>query len=1826
MMAGIVWVTVGLLFPLCLSAHDEETIQSIQIINETGYVIDSDGDNETEPYNRDAILAQANVLFTTQGDALSTYSYRIDFRLIDSDGVPVPIKGNNGQDGLVYSAFEPGVILPISILNLKLKSTTRNYQATLKPAVKLDPYVEYRVEATLFQFQRLIIDVPNFIPNQELQKSTKALQPAAELPDPIDILPVGNYVATGDALMGAPKTYYHFRNLLSADAPVNVIAELNQGSYSQTYRAQSVAGKDAFRVEADYTLRRYDAFSVFPFSTDVTVLIRCELRETGTNALIPLEAPIKELVKSVSSHGIAFIGNPIPPTKSDFLDELELRPTETIDSINNTYHVVLTIEHVDLVGKLPAIGNSLTLADQRFLDFNGVLTFGAIQTEFTSIANQPVAGALVPNGIASQLAVNNNSGFIVGHPDYKYGNGTPLNVVLHPDGVAEYTGAGNVSVIQPIPDVGVTANVRFNRSNMFLNTDGLFGDLRVILPTGLGFRSDTFSRILKGTMSWMGQPLKQDLAPLELVLEKQAPAGTHFYMCEESKPFWIESDKMRWIVEDGKFHFDPTPAAPVYVRGRELDHLENVPLESPKMKMKRSNLQYFRYLDQVVSHPVEVEANDDGASEIYVDITFKPGQFATHFPYDSKVEWNMGGLMSVKADQVDSALSGLDGVVSVGIDYARDCSQPDCGPGQGLETFDLEPVDARLVFSKDGGLVAQGSILVQKDLTWGWINEPNVLKYAQSVEPFADGVFHMPGGWLGGKETTQNPLFKPAVLLFTGTGQHDPVNVERYGTAAYEDGFGDYAGLNFRVEADGAKEAESVLAAQPTGLYPLEGRSKYYVRKAGVSGIHEAVFGAFPSEAQLYGYDFKFTNYGLAYLDSLNVDSRTEGTVHVDAPSDFDQNFEKLMFSCLGALEEAEVPADEAGLMKELAYWIADFSSLAILFDRKDGAECDPGEGFLTLGVEAYAQHVDSVLYGTLGFYGKGGAHTAGNLITFEDNTLDPPFNSRLKLPNNFQMDGPDEEVYQVTPVADAFLNNYDHYNQAPGFINIAATMDVPFFEDLKIHMHTSADKDGTTAPVYLMGGWPDKGFELPPGTDFFSDTDANPADPDNRGFPDDTDVDGYREGDTDGDTKYLVRAQRNWLGVVDLDYPLDWSTSTRVFQSYQPIENDLLVLNVEHQAKYISPENVELTFGVQYDGLPTVNLVNMAFDELSGASNALNEAIGEAAREAIDEGMEHMEVMLRDQAHDLFGQAMDDLLDPVIDNLYAALKANYDSANKTWVTPPLTIIQNYANGGGGIIESFEKRFSDLIAGGGAGQMDLVNQVDDYLADVENALNEVQNLIAEAPDGSRTLVANLVRELVGDLAAQFVGAIVDSQLDAILEEIDPTLDQISEVIGEMQDVLSEIRGQLQVGQSFVTELQDALNSSLGQMTTAASGAANEINEFVESFNLAVDDPFTHYEEEDFKEMIRLKLEDQFFGSQVVADIQEIIKQRLYDVDAAIQEGIDSIFQQVNNVLRDLINPLLAELDDSIGGFLGEASSVMGAGSVNGYAHINGDSLKLLRLDIYAQLQVPSEMEFNAYLQVKELDSDGTPTECLPASGRATEVTMGATDVEVGWISPDLRANVDAKFTFDPDNPLPGTEVPTLLTMGAGFELTGEINFETFKIKYLGASMAFGSLENYFSCAARISVNKYEGMGGLMFGKSCSLDPFFWDPDIQGILGAPPFTGAYMYAEVWIPVSEALLGIPASCFFQVSAGVGAGAGYFVEGPTYIGKMFLGVSGEVLCIVSVSGDVTLVGVKNPDGLTLAGKGSLRGEIGACPFCISFSKTLGLEYKNNSWDVDF
>ena len=198
-----------------------------------------------------------------------------------------------------------------------------------------------------------------------------------------------------------------------------------------------------------------------------------------------------------------------------------------------------------------------------------------------------------------------------------------------------------------------------------------------------------------------------------------------------------------------------------------------------------------------------------------------------------------------------------------------------------------------------------------------------------------------------------------------------------------------------------------------------------------------------------------------------------------------------------------------------------------------------------------------------------------------------------------------------------------------------------------------------------------------------------------------------------------------------------------------------------------------------------------------------------------------------------------------------------------------------------------------------------------------------------------------------------------------------------------------------------------------------------------------------------------------------------------------------------------------------------------------------------------------------------------------------------------------------------------------LGMAGAFELTGPLTFATFQITELGATMAFGAQENYLGAKARVKFNSYELAGGVFFGRTCTFDPLIRvDKDVVDVLPAPVLTGAYVFGEGWFPINEAL-GIPSSCFFNVRVGIGAGAFFFLAGdkevPTFGGKMLLGVSGEVLCLISVKGDVVLVGLKSGDDLVFKGRGDLSAQIGYCPFCLNFSKSIGMRYQRG-WSVDF
>jgi hypothetical protein len=1744
-----------------------ESIETMSVTNYSGYVIDSDDGNPAPEYDRESILARTVVRTENFGSLVTLNSYYVGYRLLNAaTGLPHPIYDSTGQTNAAYTYNITNTAF-IGAFGVDFDTNV----ASLKPATRLDPYTQYTVEVRVFR----------------------------------------GGVFTGDEATDGPRTYYHFTNLVSADTAFNVITRLNGSAYTRTYLVNTVPGEDTITVNADYTLRRYDGFSAFPAANDIAVHLNFQLVDAAANTNVPLTSSSATFIKSVQSHGIALIGNPIPPTVVNYIDALNIKPApgQQLDSVNKLYKVIVSIDHVDVIAEPPVAGNSLTMADQRMLHFNGHLFFGGIDTMFNSIDNTPpVILVVAPNFVRTQLGVDGNQGFVVGEPGFTYGNGTDLSVILRPNGNAELS-AGSVTLNPPVlPDFDDANNIRFERltGTLVLNTSGAFSDIRLILPSGFGYRATTTSRVLNGTIDFPGVALTQALEPASNLTF--APAIPVF-ACEETKPFWIETAAMTWLINPGEIKLAPTGVLQ-YVRRDELDSLESFApmLVEPDMVIKRSNEQYFRFVDSITTPDVTVRADANSTALLSIHLKFQPtGGFRTHFPYDARTAWAGAGEMQVADDLVATASSFLNTVSPVDMDYARNCTDLSCPGTVGPAALTLSLAGDQLRFTRDGGLIGAGNFAAVQDLLWGNIPPPAAPNtYAHESRDYLEANYYMSGCFLAGTENTLADINGAAVMLYSGVAQTNSNYFERPATSAYLDGFADYAGMNFRVLVNSNYLGHSTLAGKAVGPYPLTGRSKYYVRRGGVNGIHEAVFGSFPPSATLYGYAVNFSNFGLAFLDSQNVDSRTQGDIRIPYPSDFVQEFEELKFTCLGALDSAKVPAASGD--KVLDYWIADFKTLAIKFESPSG--CDPSAGFLFLGVEAWASHVDQPLYGRLGF------RSNGNLITEVcalSQGLPAHLNSRLKPPNKIKLKGPATENYAFTPVSDAYYNNFANMptvegSSPKGFVNLAGKLDVTFFEDLQVHIQTSAQRSNNIAPIHMFGGW-----ESPPGQNFFN---TSPFDTDNKGF-DGASINVYREAPS---PQYRVHARQDWLGVVNLDYPLDWNTTTRSFKSSEQVTDTLLVVDVQHQVDYLSAAHAEISFGIQYDGLPQVNIANMAFnaiDEQLGVAHAFADAGLGAIRGEIEEGLDRLNDMLNAQMHAFMGDVFTDLVDPGVTALYSQLNGAFPGATlpSNWQVVAADIV--HSNIVAGVGTPIKQRLKEVI-GATTNAIGVLNQLNGYLDEAEQAVSQAQQLLASDGSGARDKINDLTKELVGELAAQFVSFATHDAINDLLEQVAPQLNQVTNTLGDLRSVITNLQSRLGAAGDFALELQNKVNSLSGTFDSMALQIRNDITNVLFQLEVPSGNFLDQYTEAEIKAKIRQKIEDRFFASDVASSIQEIIKQRVYDADAAIREAMDSAFQQVNDVMRDLVSESLAELDNSINDMIGDFGDVMGAGRIDGYAHITGDSLTLLRLDGHFQWDVPDEMEFNAYLQIKELDSDGPPS-CSLTGGKTVEVTVGATDVSVDWISPDLRANIGGKFAFQTSPFRP-------IGMGGSFELTGGLRFEAFEITELGATMGFGQLEAYLGCKARVKFDKYEFAGGLFFGKTCTIEPLMLvDPDVASVLGPPPFTGAYVYAEGWIPLNEAL-GIPSSCFFNIRAGIGAGVFYFVEGPTYGGKALLGLSGEVLCIVSVKGEVRMVGVKQGDDLTLKGTGTLSGEIGVCPFCVDFSKSVGVKYKNGSFDVDF
>ncbi len=1759
------------------------SLLSLDNANYSGYVLASDSF-----WGRNSIQAQAAFSVENFTGASATYTNVLSFRLINANtGTPHPIYDlGNVATNTAYTYNITNVLSLAAGTNVTVTNV-----AYVQPAAWMSQFIPFYLECRM-------------LTNGVLAQTRTT----------------------------ASANYYHFTNTASADAAYNVLLNLTNAGWSRTYAVQSIPGLRTFQVDAGYEVRRWDDLGLTATASDVPIIFDYTLRDNGGN-IVPLVNSREVFYESVSNYVTSWIF--AYPAFLAASRTLSIEPAVQLDSVNRTYYLTVTISHTNN----PVSGQVLTANTRstplsELLHFNGNLYFGSIGTTMSSLWIAPPVNP--PGGGVIPTALSGVGGYVTAKPDHTYFTWAALNVNLNPAGDAFVT-SGSVTLSVPPPDADTLANVKYERGPVTLSPSGAAAMVTVTLSTGFGYRTtnDPNNEIIFATIPFPGVPLTPALAPS---IDLTFGTGGTIYVAEESKPGWILTDRIIWRVATGKFETPALAPGALYVRADEYAYLQSVSnnlVDPVNMGDKRSNEKYWLALASATGTPL-VQPDPKGNALLTANFGFNPGGFRTHFPYDTDVQWTGNGRMRVVDDLVvPGNASILGGALTVKVPYTNGC--PDCGgAGAALATPSITPSNTQFGFTRDGGLVAGGPTPGPVDLRWGFIDAP-ISDFAQQALNFTEGAFHMPGAFVRGDQNLLPPLHGPTTILYTGFAVSNLNVIERPISDAYSQGFADYAGLNFRCLTDGAHGARSTIAGKKNINWLLDYRSKYYVRYAGVSGIHEAVPGSFPDTLALWGYKFTFTSYGLAYRDNLNCDSRTDGAVSVPYPADFVQGFKNLIFSCLGAPSGGEVPPGDG--FKIMAYWMADFKTHSIQFEKKDG--CSPTDGYLVLGIEGYASHINKPLYGNVGFFAGGDQIPRSFGL--------PGVESRLKVPNVIKMEGPNSSTYAFTPASDVYYNTWSNAPPAPtaGWVSIFGKLDVPFFMDLQSHLQTSCHTNGvaaSNAPIYLAGGWPrpgttndNHGWLDPSGRTPFE---TNFFDWSNAGWPRGAGVTIANYRDNQNAEDYHPRAQQVWLDVVEFDYPLSWNYTLRSFKSWRERTNDLLIVKIRHQVKYMDAKRAEIDFGAQYDGLPSISIANLAFnaiDEATGVAHAITQAASQPIEDALSKGLDEFNQLLDTQMKGLMDGVFDRTVDPIIDNFYGTISNQWAGAWAGLSIPErqqflLSVNSNLANifiGSGDFpaVNNLSTALRDLGSGVNEAS-NLLGQVEGYLHDITNAIDSIVGVISNGTSGSvtgliakiggdRPITPKLVQSLVGDIAPDFINSFIGPTVSNVLHEIEPALEQITETLNQTRDAIAQVEKQLHSGNDFAAEINNILQDANTQMTNVSLHVSLSVTQYFGGLDYTIDNPFQHVSANDVKKFIRQKIEDEFFATAASAQIQTTLRSRLYDLDAAMRQQIDSVFQQLNGIMRQIISQSLAELDNSINETLGDISKVVGAGKLSGHALIDGDSLKELRVDGHFQWKAPDNMEFDAFLLIRELDSDSTPG-CFASGAVFTEVTLGANKVPLDWISSDLKANIQTKFTFN------SSGIP--VNLAGQLSLDGNLEFETFVLHDLAAALAFGASENYLALRGGVKFNGYDFSGAIFFGRTCTLDPLkLIDPQVADVLGNPPFTGGYVYAQGWLPVSEMVLGIPASCLFTISAGVGAGAFYFAEGPTYGGKMFLGVSGELLCVVSIEGDITMIGVKHGDDLRFNGHGHFEADIGPCPFCISVGKDVDVTYLNNSWNID-
>jgi hypothetical protein len=534
----------------------------------------------------------------------------------------------------------------------------------------------------------------------------------------------------------------------------------------------------------------------------------------------------------------------------------------------------------------------------------------------------------------------------------------------------------------------------------------------------------------------------------------------------------------------------------------------------------------------------------------------------------------------------------------------------------------------------------------------------------------------------------------------------------------------------------------------------------------------------------------------------------------------------------------------------------------------------------------------------------------------------------------------------------------------------------------------------------------------------------------------------------------------------------------------------------------------------------------------------------------------------------------------------------------------------------------------------------VVDRIDGALADVDNTLGLFIRILEKDPAGNRRVVRVIVQKLAQDQgpALGFVAGLADSLVNSLLGDLEPTLARVEADLRELRAQFDQVRmqaGRVAVDADFAEAL-DRANHTSALLQDFQQRAGSAVSNLLDSA-LGPTGDFLTADPVRAKREIRERLMVAFLSSSVSAEYQTAFRQFLYDRNFLLNQLMDVLFDQVNRSIREGLSAQIAGARDGVfqnmkgGGLL--SGSLLSA-KIRGAPTFEGDSLRRIHLDSEVKMNMPDEMKFTAYMDIKELNSQSTALSCIPPGAPAAEVTLGARDVPLDWIGvtagAPLTLSVEARWTL---------QSGAVLGVGGSIEVKGKVGFKGCSLNDFGASLAIGQLENYFAAKAGATVVilgiPVDFTAGIFAGKACSLDPLlFIDPEAPKVLivSATEFSGIYLQFGGGLSLSEILFGT-SSCLLDISADV-TSALYYQGGPRFGsigGRQKIGVQVDLICIISASAEWAMAFRLDTAGrLYLQGEARVCGKIGWCPACLKACKSLTvtgvLSDSGIDYDVDF